>query len=54
MPKTKKRELDALVECSHELNCDRLLVITNNEEMTISYKNKSIEVLPVYKWNFNK
>ena len=47
-PKTRKREFDALVECSQELNCDRLLVITNKEEETITYKGKVIEIKPFY------
>ena len=30
--KTRKRELDALVEAAEELHCDNLLVITNSEK----------------------
>ena len=48
-PKTRKRELDALVECSQELNCDRLLVITYKEEDVITYNGKTIEIKPFYK-----
>ena len=48
-PKTRKRELDALVECSQELNCDRLLVITYKDEDVITYNGKTIEIKPFYK-----
>lgn len=48
-PKTRKRELDALVECAQELKCERLLVITNNEENTLTHLDKTIEVKPFYK-----
>ena len=47
--KTRKRELDALLECSQELNCDRLLIITNKEDEVLSYNGKTIEIKPFYK-----
>ncbi|WP_300915914.1 ATP-binding protein [Bacteroides acidifaciens] len=36
--KTRKRELDALVEAAEELHCDNLLVITNSQEGTVEWK----------------
>lgn len=51
-PKTRKREFDALLECSQELNCDRLLVITNKEDEVLSYNGKTIEIKPFYKMRF--
>ncbi len=42
--KTRKRELDALVEASEELHCDNLLVITNSEEEKMEWKNKVIMI----------
>ena len=48
-PKTRKRELDALVECAQELKCERLLIITNDEENTLTHLDKTIEVKPFYK-----
>lgn len=45
--KTRKRELDALVEASEELHCDNLLVITNLQEEKIEWKDKEIAVKPV-------
>lgn len=48
-PKTRKREFDALLECSQELNCDRLLIITNKEDEVLSYNGKTIDIKPFYK-----
>ncbi len=48
--KTRKRELDALVECGDELKCSDLLVVTMHEEEDISYKDKQIRVVPVIKY----
>lgn len=45
--KTRKRELDALVEAAEELHCDNLLVITNLQEEKIEWKDKRIAVKPV-------
>lgn len=36
--RTRKRELDALVEAAEELHCDNLLVITNSQEGTVEWK----------------
>ena len=41
--KTRKRELDALVEAAEELHCDNLLVISNNQQEKIEWKNRIIE-----------
>lgn len=40
--KTRKRELDALVEAAEELHCDNLLVITNSQEEKIEWKGTAI------------
>ena len=48
-PKTRKRELDALVECAQELNCDKLLIITYKDEDVITYNGREIEIKPFYK-----
>ncbi len=45
--KTRKRELDALVEAAEELHCDNLLVITNDQEAQIERKGKIINIIPV-------
>ena len=45
--KTRKRELDALVEATEELHCDNLLVITNNQEEITNYKDRKIEIIDI-------
>ena len=43
--KTRKRELDALVEAAEELHCDNLLVITNTQQEETEWKNRKIKVI---------
>lgn len=45
--KTRKRELDALVEAAEELHCDNLLVITHIQHGEISNKMCNVRMLPV-------
>ena len=45
--KTRKRELDALVEAAEELHCDNLLVITNSQEEQIEWKGKRMRNLSI-------
>ena len=45
--KTRKHELDALVEAAEELNCDNLLVITNDQQEEIKWKNSIIKVVNI-------
>ena len=45
--KTRKRELDALVEAAEELHCDNLLVITNDQEEQIEWKGKTISAISI-------
>lgn len=42
--KTRKRELDALVEAAEELHCDNLLIITNSQEEKIEWKDTKIHM----------
>ena len=42
--KTRKRELDALVEAAEELHCDNLLVITNSEQQDLIWEGKQISI----------
>lgn len=42
--KTRKRELDALVEAAEELHCDNLLVITNLSVRKIKWKDLEIRI----------
>lgn len=48
--KTRKRELDALVEAAEELHCDNLLVITNSLEEKIEWKRTAILVTSIQKF----
>lgn len=43
--KTRKRELDALVEAADELHCNNLLVITNSKKEHIEWKDSSIAII---------
>lgn len=44
--KTRKRELDALVEAAEELHCDNLLVITNNQQEPIEWNGRKVSIIP--------
>ncbi len=46
--KTRKRELDALVEAAEELHCDNLHIITNSQEGKIEWKDYQITIIPVF------
>ena len=48
--KTRKRELDALVEVAGELHCDNLLVVTNDQQEKINWKGKKVSIIPIYKY----
>lgn len=43
--KTRKRELDALVEAAEELHCDNLLVITNDQKNNVKLRKKTVNVI---------
>jgi len=45
--KTRKRELDALIEAAEELHCDNLLVITNDQEAQIEWKDNIVSIVSV-------
>lgn len=45
--KTRKRELDALVEAAEELHCDNLLVVTNDQVWESKWKDKEIIIKPI-------
>lgn len=50
--KTRKRELDALVEAAEELHCDNFLVITNSQEEQIEWKDRMINVIEIVNHNY--
>lgn len=45
--KTRKREVEALIEATQELYCDNLLIITNSQKETIEKKGYSIKVVSI-------
>lgn len=45
--KTRKRELDALVEAADELHCNNLLVISNMQNKTDEWRGRKINVVSV-------
>jgi predicted AAA+ superfamily ATPase len=49
-PKTRRRELDALTEAMRELDVERGIIVTRNEEEKISLDCGTAEVLPA--WRF--
>lgn len=45
--RTRKRELDALIEAAEELHCDDLLIVTNDREKQIEWKGKTIREVSI-------
>lgn len=48
--KTRKRELDALVEAAKELHCDNLLVITNAQQVGVEWRDLVINIVSINKF----
>lgn len=49
-PKTERREVESLIECSGELECNNLTIITNDTERVIEKKDMKINVIPIAKF----
>jgi len=47
---TKKREFDSLTQAMNELKLTNSLVLTYNSDQEIQLKNKTITLMPVFKW----
>lgn len=47
--KTRKREIDSLLECAEELRCNNLYIVTYNQEETIQIGTQQIQVIPFHK-----
>lgn len=47
---TFDREVNALLKISKVLECNKLLIITRDEERVLDVEDKSIEVIPAWKW----
>jgi hypothetical protein len=51
---TWQRETQALLKVSDVLPCNRLLILSYEGEETVCINNKTIEVIPVWKWLLEK
>jgi predicted AAA+ superfamily ATPase len=49
-PKTRNREISALLEASSELDCNNLLIITWDKEEVIERNERKIHLFPAFKW----
>ena len=49
-PKTRKRETDALLQASLEVHCNDLMIIAWSEEDSLAFGDKTVEVVPAWKW----
>ena len=47
---TFDREVQALLKLSKVLECKRLLIITRDTERLLEFNDKTIEIIPVWKW----
>lgn len=47
---TRKREAEALQKLPRRLTCNRRIILTYDEEETITDQHGTIEVIPVWKW----
>lgn len=48
--KTRKRELDALVEAAEELHCDNLRVLTNAQQVGVEWRDLTINIVSINKF----
>lgn len=49
-PETREREVSAILSASDELQCDDLLIITDDKEGVENAKGKTIRFVPIWKW----
>jgi len=47
---TRKREINALLKMSKQIDVKKMIVITKDDEETISEQGILIEVIPVWRW----
>ena len=47
---TREREINGILEASRATYCNNMLIITHNEEETITIEDKTIAVIPAWKW----
>jgi predicted AAA+ superfamily ATPase len=48
--KTRKREIDSLLECAEELRCNNLYIVTYNQEEIIQIGTHQIHITPFHKF----
>lgn len=51
---TRKREIQGLLEASKITGCNKLLIITNDEENEIESNGAKIKIVPAWKWLLEK
>jgi len=49
-PKTKKREISALIKAAKELRCNSLKIITWDTEEKVDENGQTIQMMPISKW----
>ena len=47
---TRDREINGILEASRATDCNNMLIITHNEEEIITIEDKTISVIPAWKW----
>ena len=47
---TFEREVNPLLKITNVLDCDKLLIITRDTEKILEIDNRTIEVIPIWKW----
>jgi predicted AAA+ superfamily ATPase len=50
----KSRELKALIKASSELSCNKLKVLTWDNEDIETYEGKRVEFIPLWSWLVQK
>ncbi|MCF8108135.1 MAG: ATP-binding protein [Desulfohalobiaceae bacterium] len=49
-PETRKRELNGLVQALHYFGCEQGVLLTREQEETVTQDGKTINILPLWKW----
>ena len=50
---TREREINGILEASKATGCDKLTIVTVDEEANLLRDDKSIKVVPAWKWLLN-
>lgn len=48
--KTRDREIKALLECSKELHCDHLTIVSRDERETLEQSGRTVRIVPLREW----